>query len=47
MRHIAALKLQGEQATKAQLESGYMAHLLQGMREETVWGQVLGTDIIP
>ena len=40
-------KLQGEQATKAQLESGYMAHLLQGMREETVWGQVLGTDIIP
>ena len=40
-------KLQGEQATKAQLESGYMAHLLQGMREETVWGQVLGTDTIP
>ena len=24
-----------------------MAHKLQGMREETVWGQVLGTDIIP
>ena len=40
-------KAQGEQATKAQLESGYMAHLLQGMREETVWGQVLGTDTIP
>ena len=40
-------KLQGEQATKAQLESGYMAHLLQGMREETVWGQVLGTDLEP
>ena len=40
-------KLQGEQATKEQLESGYMAHLLQGMREETVWGQVLGTDTIP
>lgn len=40
-------KLQGEQATKAQLESGYMAHLLQGMREETVWGQLLGTDTIP
>ena len=38
---------QGEQVTKAQLESGYMAHLLQGMREETVWGQVLGTDTIP
>ena len=40
-------KVQGEQATKAQLESGYVAHKLQGMREETVWGQVLGTDIIP
>ena len=40
-------KVQGEQATKAQLESGYMAHILQGMREETVWGQVLGTDTIP
>ena len=40
-------KTQGEPATKAQLESGYMAHLLQGMREETVWGQVLGTDTIP
>ena len=38
---------QGEPVTKAQLESGYMAHLLQGMREETVWGQVLGTDTIP
>ena len=40
-------KLQGEPVTKAQLESGYVAHKLQGMREETVWGQVLGTDIIP
>ena len=40
-------KAQGEQVTKAQLESGYMAHLLQGMREETVWGQVLGTDTVP
>ena len=40
-------KAQGEQVTKAQLESGYMAHLLQGMREETVWGQLLGTDTIP
>ncbi len=40
-------KTQGEPATKAQLESGYMAHLLQGMREETVWGQVLGTDTVP
>ena len=38
---------QGTQVTKAQLESGYVAHKLQGMREETVWGQVLGTDIIP
>ena len=40
-------KLQGEQATKAQLESGYVAHKLQGTREETVWGQVLGTDTVP
>ena len=40
-------KAQGEPVTKAQLESGYVAHKLQGMREETVWGQVLGTDIIP
>ena len=40
-------KAQGEQVTKAQLESGYMAHLLQGMREETVWGQTLGTDLEP
>ena len=40
-------KVQGESATKAQLESGYMAHKLQGTREETVWGQVLGTDTIP
>ena len=40
-------KVQGEPVTKAQLENGYVAHKLQGMREETVWGQVLGTDIIP
>ena len=40
-------KVQGEQATKAQLKNGYVAHKLQGMREETVWGQVLGTDTIP
>ena len=40
-------KLQGEQATKAQLKSGYVAHKLQGTREETVWGQVLGTDTVP
>ena len=40
-------KAQGEPVTKAQLESGYMAHLLQGTREETVWGQVLGTDLEP
>ena len=40
-------KLQGEQATKAQLKNGYVAHKLQGTREETVWGQTLGTDTIP
>ena len=38
---------QGTQVTKAQLKNGYVAHLLQGMREETVWGQTLGTDTIP
>ena len=38
---------QGTQVTAEQLKSGYVAHLLQGMREETVWGQVLGTDTIP
>lgn len=38
---------QGTQVTKEQLESGYVAHKLQGMREETVWGQLLGTDTIP
>ena len=38
---------QGTPVTKEQLESGYMAHLLQGTRSETVWGQVLGTDTIP
>ena len=40
-------KLQGEPVTKEQLKNGYVAHLLQGTREETVWGQVLGTDTIP
>jgi len=40
-------KLQGEQATKAQLESGEVAHLLQNGRSKTVWGQVLGTDHEP
>lgn len=38
---------QGEQVTKEQLKNGYVAHKLQGTREETVWGQVLGTDTIP
>ena len=38
---------QGTQVTKEQLKNGYVAHKLQGTREETVWGQVLGTDIIP
>ncbi len=40
-------KAQGEPVTKEQLKNGYVAHKLQGMREETVWGQVLGTDTIP
>ena len=40
-------KTQGEPATKAQLKNGYVAHKLQGTREETVWGQTLGTDTIP
>ena len=40
-------KLQGEPVTKAQLKNGYVAHKLQGTREETVWGQVLGTDTVP
>ena len=38
---------QGEQVTEKQLKSGYVAHKLQGTREETVWGQVLGTDLEP
>ena len=38
---------QGEPVTKEQLKNGYVAHKLQGTREETVWGQVLGTDTIP
>ena len=40
-------KVQGTQVTKEQLKNGYVAHKLQGTREETVWGQVLGTDTIP
>ncbi len=40
-------KVQGEPVTKEQLKNGYVAHKLQGTREETVWGQVLGTDTIP
>ena len=40
-------KAQGEPVTKEQLKSGYVAHKLQGTREETVWGQVLGTDNEP
>lgn len=40
-------KLQGEPVTKEQLKNGYVAHKLQGTREETVWGQVLGTDTVP
>ena len=40
-------KAQGEPVTKAQLKNGYVAHKLQGTREETVWGQVLGTDNEP
>ena len=40
-------ELQGEPVTKAQLKNGYVAHKLQGTREETVWGQVLGTDDEP
>ena len=38
---------QGTQVTKEQLKNGYVAHKLQGTREETVWGQVLGTDTVP
>ena len=38
---------QGTQVTKEQLKNGYVAHKLQGTREETVWGQVLGTDLEP
>ena len=40
-------KAQGEPVTKEQLKNGYVAHKLQGTREETVWGQVLGTDTVP
>ena len=38
---------QGDKVTKEQLKNGYVAHKLQGTREETVWGQVLGTDTVP
>ena len=40
-------KAQGEQVTAEQLKNGYVAHKLQGTREETVWGQTLGTDDEP
>ncbi|EFU29832.1 hypothetical protein [Segatella buccae] len=40
-------KVQGEPVTKEQLKNGYVAHKLQGTREETVWGQKLGTDNEP
>ncbi|WP_061868217.1 hypothetical protein [Prevotella intermedia] len=38
---------QGDKVTEEQLKNGYVAHKLQGTREETVWGQVLGTDLEP
>ena len=38
---------QGDKVTEEQLKNGYVAHKLQGTREETVWGQVLGTDTVP
>ena len=38
---------QGTKITEEQLKSGEVAHKLQGTREETVWGQVLGTDTTP
>ena len=40
-------KAQGDKITEAQLESGEVAHLLQGTRTENVWGQTLGTDATP
>ena len=40
-------KVQGEQATKAQLKNGYVAYKLQKGRESQVWGQTLGTDNEP
>ena len=38
---------QGEPVTKAQLESGEVAWLLQNKRKDQVWGQTLGTDTVP
>ena len=38
---------QGDKVTEEELKNGYVAHKLQGTREETVWGQVLGTDLEP
>ena len=38
---------QGDKVTEEQLKNGYVAHKLQGTREENVWGQVLGTDNEP
>ena len=40
-------KAQGEPVTKAQLESGEVAYLLQNKRDDQVWGQELGKDTIP
>ena len=40
-------KAQGEQVTKAQLESGEVAYLLQNKRDDQVWGQELGKDNEP
>lgn len=38
---------QGEQVTKDQLKNGYVVYKLQNGRNNTVWGQVLGTNDEP
>ena len=38
---------QGEQVTKDQLKNGYVAYNLQNGRNNTVWGQMLGTNDEP
>ena len=38
---------QGEQVTEEQLKNGEVAHKLQNGRDNTVWGQVLGTNNEP